>query len=247
MEIMRHSDMRQTAKTYSLTRLTNSLTKFGPAESFPVRPRRNDGDLIGMQHANKQHPTNDMSGPVTTGQENANWSGRQDYPAFRRALQIWASPGRCANAQAVEPELLILSQESGRQDYPASRRALRIRASPQRRARAQAVEPSFSSCRKNRGDRIRTRSPRLIIRPLGRETHKETHKAQRSSIPTCSGSLTHGAISRQTSRLRSWQSLARILSHTGEAIIWQNHVQRLKGRHAGNLALFRNHRSDVLR
>jgi hypothetical protein len=196
-----------------------------------------------MQHANKQHPTNDMSGPVTTGQENANWSGRQDYPAFRRALQIWASPGRCANAQAVEPELLILSQESGRQDYPASRRALRIRASPQRRARAQAVEPSFSSCRKNRGDRIRTRSPRLTIRWLQRKTHKAR---TRSPIMTCSESLTPGAACPQTSRLRLWQSLARIRSHTSEAIIWQNSVQRLKGCHAGNLALFRNRRSKCI-
>ena len=79
------------------------------------------------------------------------------------------------------------------------------------------------------------------------ETHKETHTAQRSLIPTCSGSFTHGAICRQTSRLRSWQSLAQILSHISEAIIWQKHVKSLKGRHAGNLPLFRNHCSDVLR
>ena len=97
-----------------------------------------------------------------------------------------------------------------------------------------------------RGDRIRTRSPRLIIRRLQPRTHKETHTAQRSLIPTCSGSFTHGAICRQTSRLRSWQSLAQILSHISEAIIWQKHVKSLKGRHAGNLPLFRNHCSDVL-
>jgi hypothetical protein len=45
---------------------------------------------------------------------------------------------------------------SRRQDYPAWRRALPISASPRRCAGAQAVEPRFSSCRKNRGDRIRT-------------------------------------------------------------------------------------------
>jgi len=67
-------------------------------------------------------------------------------------------------------------------------------------------------------------------------THKETHKARtRSPIMTCCESLTHGVISQETSRLRSWQSLGRILSHTGEAIIWQ---KSLKRRHAGNLALF---------
>ena len=61
-----------------------------------------------------------------------------------------------------------------------------------------------------RGDRIRTRSPRLIIRGLQRETHKETHIAQRSSIPTCGGSLTHGAICQQTSRRLYSPSLARV-------------------------------------
>ena len=54
-----------------------------------------------------------------------------------------------------------------------------------------------------RGDRIRTRSPRLIIKRLQRETHKETHKLQRQ-VPmlACSGSFRLGAICPQTSRPR---------------------------------------------
>ncbi len=48
-----------------------------------------------------------------------------------------------------------------------------------------------------RGDRIRTRSPGLIVRRLRRETHKETHKGQtRSPIMTYSESLRHGSICR---------------------------------------------------
>jgi hypothetical protein len=40
--------------------------------------------------------------------------------------------------------------------------------------------------------------------------------------------------------------LARVLSHIGEAVIWQKHLQSLKARHLPvNLPLFRNHRSDV--
>ena len=111
-------------------------------------------------------------------------------------------------------------------------------------ALARGQSNPFSSCRKLRGDRIRTRKLALIIRNL----HLKTHKARtRSPIVTCSELLTPGAACPQTSRLRLLQSLARILSHTGEAIIRQKSVQRPKGRHAGNLALFRDHRSNVLR
>ena len=121
MEIMRHSDMRLTAKTYTDAGLlavwdklanlpsfnngcmvidsqiaSQNLVWLSPSLSAPGEKMEN---LIGMQHANKQHPTNDMSEPVTTGQENANWSGRQDYPAYRRALRIRASPLRGALAR----------------------------------------------------------------------------------------------------------------------------------------------------
>ena len=43
--------------------------------SIPVKENVKIGDL---QHADKQHTTHDMSGPVTTSHENVEWSGRQD-------------------------------------------------------------------------------------------------------------------------------------------------------------------------
>jgi hypothetical protein len=55
-----------------------------------------------MQTADIQNTTGDVSGPVTTSQENANWSGRQDNSAYRRALPMRASPAWRAQAQAVE-------------------------------------------------------------------------------------------------------------------------------------------------
>jgi hypothetical protein len=54
---------------------SQNLVRLSPSLSAPGEKMEN---LIGMQHVNKKHPKNDMSGPVTTGQENVEWSGRQD-------------------------------------------------------------------------------------------------------------------------------------------------------------------------
>jgi integrase len=97
MEIMRHSDMRLTAKTYTDAGLlavwdkvanlpsftdpkdsqidSQNLVRLSPSLSLPVKEI---AKLSDMQTADIQHSTNDMSGPVTTSQENVEWSGRQD-------------------------------------------------------------------------------------------------------------------------------------------------------------------------
>lgn len=131
--------------------------------------------------------------------------------------------------------------------YPSDIRCASQKACARTADEATAQEQSDASvARMSRPGKWSGRQgPRLIIRWLQGMTHKETHKARtRSPIMTCCESLTHGVISQETSRPRSWQSLGRILSHTGEAIIWQ---KSLKRRHAGNLALFRDHGSNVLR
>ena len=107
MEIMRRSDMRLTAKTYTDAGLLAVWDKVANLPSFstghPVKdsqidsqnsqidsqnlvrtspslsvPGRKIANLSEMQLADKQHSTSDMSGPVTTSQENVEWSGRQD-------------------------------------------------------------------------------------------------------------------------------------------------------------------------
>jgi hypothetical protein len=107
MEIMRHSDMRLTTKAYTDAGLlavwdkvanlpsfttgcaiegsqidsqksqidSQNLVRTSPSVSIPVKENVKISDL---QPADKQHPTHDMSAPVTTSQENAKWSGRQD-------------------------------------------------------------------------------------------------------------------------------------------------------------------------
>ena len=78
--------------------------------SIPVKENANISDL---QPADTQLPTHDMSGLDTTGQGNGTRSGRQDYPAGRRALLVWASPRHCAPARAVELKFSILSRLVG--------------------------------------------------------------------------------------------------------------------------------------
>jgi hypothetical protein len=51
------------------------LVRTSPSVSVPDKKI---AKLSEMQAADIQHSKNDMSGPVTTSQENANWSGRQD-------------------------------------------------------------------------------------------------------------------------------------------------------------------------
>ena len=107
IEIMRHSDIRLTSKTYTDAGLLAVWDKVANLPSFttghPVEdsqidsqdsqidsqnlvrtspsvsvPDKKIAKLSEMQAADIQHSKNDMSGPVTTSQENANWSGRQD-------------------------------------------------------------------------------------------------------------------------------------------------------------------------
>jgi hypothetical protein len=107
MEIMRHSDMRLTAKTYTDAGLLAVWDKVANLPSFTTGhlvkdsqidsqdsqidsqnldrtspclsvPGRKIAKLSEMQIVDKQHSTNDVSGPVTTSQENIEWSGRQD-------------------------------------------------------------------------------------------------------------------------------------------------------------------------
>ena len=103
---MRHSDMRLTSKTYTdagllpvwdsvanLPSFTDPLVKnsqidsqdsqidsqnsvrMSPSLSVPVKKI---AKLREVETADRQQPTSDLSVPVTTSQENINWSGRQD-------------------------------------------------------------------------------------------------------------------------------------------------------------------------
>jgi integrase len=121
MEIMRHSDMRLTTKTYTDAGLlavwdkvanlpsfttdcviedsqidsqnsqidSQNLVRTSPSVSIPVKENVKIGDL---QPADKQHPKYDMSGPVTTSQENVDWSGRQDLNLRPRGPKPRALP-----------------------------------------------------------------------------------------------------------------------------------------------------------
>ena len=46
-----------------------------------------------MENLTWMQPTNNVSRPVTTNQENVKGSERQNYLAYRRALRIWLRPG----------------------------------------------------------------------------------------------------------------------------------------------------------
>ena len=103
MEIMRHSDMRLTAKTYTDAGLLPVWDNVASLPSFntdpPVKDSQNSqidsqnlvrtspslsvpgkeiANLTNCKLADKQDPTSNLSGPVTTSQENGKWSGRQD-------------------------------------------------------------------------------------------------------------------------------------------------------------------------
>ena len=54
---------------------SQNLVRTSPSVSVPDKKI---AKLSEMQAADIQHSKNDMFGPVTTSQENANWSGRQD-------------------------------------------------------------------------------------------------------------------------------------------------------------------------
>ena len=121
MEIMRHSDMRLTAKTYTDPGLlavwdrvanlpsfnTGCLVKDSqiashdsqiasqnlvrPSPSLSVLGKKNE-KRSEMQAADKQQPTNDTSGRVTTSQETVDWSGRQDLNLRPRGPKPRALP-----------------------------------------------------------------------------------------------------------------------------------------------------------
>jgi integrase len=116
MEIMRHSNMRLTTKTYTDAGLLAVWDKVANLPSFTTdcaiedsqidsqklvrtslsvsMPVNENVKISGLQSADRQHPTHGGSAPVTTSQENTDWSGRQDYPAsnvgFARALRYRA-------------------------------------------------------------------------------------------------------------------------------------------------------------
>jgi hypothetical protein len=102
MEIMRHSDMRLTSKTYTDAGLlpvwdnvanlpsftdprvkdsqidsqdSQNSVRTSPSLSIPVKEVTK---LREVETADRQQPTSDLSVPVTTSQEKGNWSGRQD-------------------------------------------------------------------------------------------------------------------------------------------------------------------------
>ena len=54
---------------------SQNLVRPSPSLSVPGKKIEKRSE---MQAAYKQQPTNDMSAPVTTSQENVDWSGRQD-------------------------------------------------------------------------------------------------------------------------------------------------------------------------
>jgi integrase len=118
MEIMRHSDMRLTAKTYTDAGLlavwdkvanlpsftdpkdsqidsqdsqidSQNLVRPSPSLSVPVKEV---AKLRNMQATDIQQSTSDMSGPVTTSQENVEWSGRQDLNLRPRGPKPRALP-----------------------------------------------------------------------------------------------------------------------------------------------------------
>ena len=118
MEIMRHSDMRLTAKTYTDAGLlavwdkvanlpsftdpkdsqidsqdsqidSQNLVRPSPSLSVPVKEV---AKLRNMQTTDIQQSTSDMSGPVTTSQENVEWSGRQDLNLRPRGPKPRALP-----------------------------------------------------------------------------------------------------------------------------------------------------------
>jgi integrase len=107
MEIMRHSDMRLTTKTYTDAGLLAVWDKVANLPSFATGCPIEDSQIASqdsqiasqnlvrtspslsvlgkttekrteMQHAYTQQSMHDTAGPVTTSQENVKWSGRQD-------------------------------------------------------------------------------------------------------------------------------------------------------------------------
>ena len=106
MEIMRHSDMRLTSKTYTdagllpdwdsvanLPSFTDPLVKDSQIDSQDSQidsqnsvrmspslsvPVKKITKLREVETADRQQSTSDLSLPVTTSQEKENWSGRQD-------------------------------------------------------------------------------------------------------------------------------------------------------------------------
>ena len=99
MEIMRHSDMRLTSKTYTDAGLlpvwdnvanlpsftdprvkdsqidSQNSVRTSPSLSIPVKEVTK---LREVETADRQQPASDLSVPVMTSQENGKWSGRQD-------------------------------------------------------------------------------------------------------------------------------------------------------------------------
>jgi hypothetical protein len=84
--------------------------------------------------------------------------------------------------------------------HDQSRKRQMVGATGLSRRSAGSASLGFAQALRSRAG-SRTRSPGLLVRRWRRETHKETHKARtRSPIVTCSESLRHGSICRQTSR-----------------------------------------------
>ena len=68
---------------------SQNLVRLSPSLSFPVKEV---AKLRNMQATHIQQSTSDMSGPVTTSQENVEWSGRQDLNLRPRGPKPRALP-----------------------------------------------------------------------------------------------------------------------------------------------------------